>query len=270
VGLYPDERTLDLAWNCERAIETESASAAINQFRRELIPIVNRIAFVSQCCAFVEFEPFLIAREVSPHSTFFLHYSEEVPPVSLHFDKEEQESLAALENFEEKGDLFLLLREAANTSSFYTRFAMLVPALESIAGTKSNSGRIETDKEFIRNEVLKNDELYKELFAYGKGARNKLFHGDKVLLDRDRQYIPEIHQAIVRFFNERFGTKINSAVRNPMRHLMGNFEVLDLFLKPRNGRVPCLKELVWNIAESRKQGTTSVGMYDLADAPDSF
>lgn len=249
------------AWVAEKTVEATDASAAINHFRRDLIPIIDRIAFVSQCFTSVELESFMIVREDPTDGTFFFRHSVEVTPVPLQFGKEELFSLRALEAFQEKGDTFRFLREAGSASTFYSRFAMLLSALESIAGTKTTGNRIETDKNFIAAEILRDQGLYKELFEYGVGARNKLFHGDKVVLKGGRQYIDEIYWAIVKFFNERCGTKINQTVVNPMRHVAGEYEVLNIFLQAIDGHVPSLRQLCMEAEQGRHHGWPSATKY---------
>jgi hypothetical protein len=186
------------------------------------------------------------------------------------FGADEQASLNVLEKFQQKGDTFRLLRESGSASTFYSRLALLISSLESIAGSKTTGSRIETDKNFIRIEILRDDTLYKELFDYGAGLRNKLFHGDRVLLKGDRQYIEEIYRAIVRFFNEKCGTKISQRIVNPMRHIIANYEVLNIFLRTATGQVPGLRELMLDADEWRQHGGSPTAKYQTVRVSDSY
>ena len=243
------------AWIASKTVQAEGAAAAINKFMEDLLPIVDRVAFVSQCFALVETESFMIERQERSGGVFYFRHAREVPPVPLHFDEHSVKSLRSLESFDEKGDVFRMLREAANASTFYTRFAMLTSTLEAIAGQRTVGRKIETDKEAIK-QILQDDKLYEDLFGYGSGVRNQLLHGTKVTLTPGRPYVEDIYRAIVRFFNTQ-GAGLNERVVDPMRHFFNNYEERRGWLKMKQAHAPALKKLVedfnadiyWEVAE---------------------
>ena len=151
---FQDGATGD-AWIAEKIIQATSAVDAINAFRRELIPITDRTALSSQCFTTAELEAFNITKQNGNTShIFFFRYTNERRGVPLHFGEEEISSLTALEQYEQRGDVFRYLREAINASTFYTRLAMLLAVLEAIAGQTETDGRMHTKKEYRRNEIL--------------------------------------------------------------------------------------------------------------------
>lgn len=240
---YRDGATGD-AWVAVKTVEAEDAVRALGAFQEQLIPIVDRIAFVSQCFAVVETEPFAIVREKDAGGVFYFRHTREVQPVHLAFDQDSIESLIALETFTERGDVFRMLREAANASTFYTRFAMLTSALEAVAGQLTVGTRIATDKAVIK-DLLGDERLFHDLFGYGTGIRNQLLHGAKLSLYWGRDYVGLMYRALVRFFNRECKAKINETTVEPMRHFFGNYEAAGMWLKMRGGQLmPSLQDLV--------------------------
>ncbi|MCP6718758.1 MAG: hypothetical protein KJI71_00820 [Patescibacteria group bacterium] len=223
------------AWVARKLIIAESATEAINRFRKELIPIVDCIAFVSQCYTTVELESFMILRKNdNPQIIFFLRHAYESKGVPLHFNDEEKSALESLDKFKKK-HVFRYLRESTNSSTFYTRLAMLVAALEGIAGQILIKGKKFTNKEYIKEEIVKDDNLFQKIFAYGEGIRPQLFHGCEVDLGPDDvNYAREIYKKIVRFFNNRFKAKIKVDVRNPQRTPFGNYRGGNVYLESKH------------------------------------
>lgn len=216
------------AWIAKREVEAKDAESAIQFFRKELIDIVRRVAFVSQCFASADLEPYFILRlNDNPEQVFFLSYSEESEHVSLHFGEEEKESLEKLEKFPNPVVLEYIA-QSGRAATYTTRLAMLVIALESIAGEISPG---KTNMQYIKDEILKNYDLHDEIFKFGTGIRNKIFHGKEIVGGKD--YAQLIYDRIIDFFNVKYGTKINTAVSQPQRHLFGNYYGYRGWLQPR-------------------------------------
>lgn len=216
------------AWIAKREVEVKDAESAIQFFRKELIDIVRRVSFVSQCFASTDLEPYFILRlNDNSEQVFFLSYSEESEHVPLHFGEEEKESLEKLEKFPNPVVLEYIA-QSGRAATYTTRLAMLIIALESIAGEIS-PGR--TNMQYIKDEILKNDELHDEIFKFGTGIRNKIFHGKEIVSGKD--YAQIIYDRIVDFFNVRYGTKINTDVSQPQRHIFGNYYGYKGWLQPR-------------------------------------
>jgi len=219
------------AWIAKKIIEAESVLKAINIFRDEFVPIVERMSFISQCFASVDSEPYLIIRENNnPEHILFLFFSKKRKAVPLHFSDSEMEDLNKLNNFERQA-VFKYLNESTNANTYYTRLAMLVISLESIASMMKKGTEL-TAKEYIRQEVLKDDDLYTKLFEKGTGIRNKLFHGQEINITEN--YVEKVYKKIVEYFNNKYGLKINTGVINPQRNFTNNYEAGRAWLKLKN------------------------------------
>ncbi len=233
------------AWIVEKEIKASNLLNAINKFRKELLDIIQQCCFVSQCYfSFIPESWMVLKKNNNDENIFFLRFTKEVEAVSLHFDKEEIESLKKLDSFPRK-PAFMYLNESTNAVTFYSRLAMLIITLESIAGEKSPNV---TDKEFIKNKILKDDKLFDEIFARGSGIRNKIFHGKDV--DITDNYIDNIYKKIVEYFNSEFGTNINLSVVDPQRIPWGNYVELRGFFKPKDQIIPDFKNVVEKFSAS--------------------
>lgn len=233
------------AWIAEKEIKATNLSEAISRFRKDLLEIVQRCCFVSQCYFSLIPESWMVVKKNNnPDNIFFLRFTKEEKTVPLHFDKEEIESLKKLESFPRK-PAFMYLNESTNAVTFYSRLAMLIIALESIAGEKSPNV---TDKDYIKNNILKDGQLFDEIFAFRNGIRNKIFHGKDVILTEN--YINKIYKKIVEYFNSEFGTQINLDVVDPQRTPWGNYEELSSFFKPKGGISIDFKEVVEKFSDS--------------------
>ncbi|MEQ8805194.1 MAG: hypothetical protein RIE87_17725 [Rhodospirillales bacterium] len=231
------------AWLVESVYEADRVEEANVAFSDELADAINRIAFVSQCFTWSEFEPFLIFKlNKNEQRKIFFRYAEDHGSVGLSFLGEEISALQALEAYQEKGDVFRYLKEAGNAPTFYTRMAMLMSALEAMAGQDINSkGWKVTKKNYIRDKILKNDKLFNHLYEPKTGFRNNLVHGGTVDWSGkgpvDFDYIREVYSAIVRYFRENHGVKIEGGVVDPLRNPLGNYRVWKGWLKPRSPEI---------------------------------
>lgn len=207
------------AWIARKEVEANNVLEAVNDFRRELFDIVRRVSFVSQCFATADIESFFILR-VNDNSSgvFYYSFSEETSHVPLHFEEDEKESLKKLEGFD-RPIAFEYISQSTRSVTYTTKLAMLIIALESIAG-EVVSGK--TNKEYIEKEILKDEELYNEIFQYETGIRNKIFHGKEVVAGK-RDYAGIIYGKIVDYFNEKYNTKISKNVVGPQRVPFGNY-----------------------------------------------
>lgn len=220
------------AWIAKKIIEEENVLKAINVFRKELASIVERMSFISQCFASMNLESYLIIKKNDNHdNVLFLFSSREAKGVPLHFNEKEKKDLNKIKDFERQA-VFKYLNESTNATTYYTRLAMLVIVLESIASAmKKESGL--TVKEYIEKEILKDGNLYQTLFAKGTGVRNRLFHGQEINIAED--YAGKIYKKIVEYFNSKYGLEINTGVISPQRNFTGNYAAGRAWLKPQDG-----------------------------------
>lgn len=229
------------AWIAEVIEQADDAITAINNFRKRLLPFVDRVAFASQCYSVAELESFSVQKQNdNPENILFFRYSKNCKGVSLHFGDEEKATLAAFAKYPMRGDVFRYLSESINATTFYTRLAMLIAALDAIAGEKESSGRKETDKKYIKNEILKDEKLFERLYAYGQGIRNQLFHGASVDFTKagtEEYSLPDqIYSKIVAYFNKKHGASISTDVVSAPRNPIGIYQVSNLWLQSNFGQ----------------------------------
>lgn len=196
------------AWIASKLIKADNISEAVDVFFKDLLDIIDRCCFVSQCYFSIVSESYMaVKKNNNPDNVFYLHYTKERGGGPLTFLKEQIESVKKLESFPRKPAL-MYLNESTNAMTFYSRLAMLIIALESIAGEKSPNV---TDKDFIKNKILKDGTLFDEIFAYGTGIRNQIFHGKEVNITED--YIDKIYKKIVEYFNTEYNTNVDLNVK---------------------------------------------------------
>lgn len=236
----PISGTCGGAWCAIKDIEAENVDEAFLTFRRELFSIVDRIAFVSQCYTLADHDPFLVLKtNDNEQRQLFFRFADETTVTPLSFMEKEITALQALEVYEEKGDVFRYLREATNATTFYTRLTMLITALEAMAGEREDpKGRQKMTKtDYIKNDILKDEDLYDKVFGYGTGVRQKLLHGGKVDLasdeHKDRNYIEEIYTAILSYFEKSHGVAIETQVVHPQRTPLGNYREWTGWIEPK-------------------------------------
>jgi hypothetical protein len=210
-------------WLAEKSIEARSVEDAFKEFSDQLYNLADRVAFIGQCHTTVDLETFAILKPGDDR--FFYRYSEERGSVALHFNEEEVASLEMLERYEETGDVFRYLGEATNATSFYTRLVMLVSALEAMAGELRENGFRDVNRRYIANEILRDEALCERLFGRGQGIRNQILHGGFVDPDMHGavNYNETIYEAIIDYFNERHGTKIDKTAVGRPRTISGNY-----------------------------------------------
>ncbi|MCJ7789738.1 MAG: hypothetical protein MUP69_06065 [Candidatus Atribacteria bacterium] len=214
------------AWIADKLIEAGDIVKANNKFRKDLFKIITQCCLVSQCYFRMISEPFMVLKQNNnPNNIFYLYHTNERMAVSLPFGKEEIESVKHLKSFPRKG-AFMYINESTNATSFYSRLAMLIIALESIAGEKSISV---TDKDYIKNDILKDNVLFDKIFQYETGIRNKIFHGKEVEIKDN--YVKKIYESIVKYFNTKYHTTINLNVVHPQRTFSGSINLVERFIQ---------------------------------------
>ncbi len=221
-------------WIAKTTMEANNVEEADKRFTVEFNDLINRISFVSQCYTSIILEPFLIRRSDRPE--FYLRSTEPTGPSALHFGEDELTSLASLENYQNRGDVFRCMNDANNTHGFSTRFSMLCAALEAIPG--DNLPRTEK-RRYIADEILKDGDLCKRIFEHKGGIRNQLLHGDEIDLEVHGKtpYVQQAYDAIVQYFNQKHGTKIQTDVVSAPRTLGGNYRGTRGWLKPTEATV---------------------------------
>jgi hypothetical protein len=228
------------AWIAKREMCATSWIEAITAFRADLFRIVDRIAAVSQCHTTASTESFLVLRKNdNSERIFLLKYSRVRPPVPLVFNEQSVEALNKLDALGDKLHALEYLREATASTTFLTRLIMLLATLEALAGEKPSKGnRRKTDKDFIKNEILKDDALYNRLYETGTRLRHAIAHGHKLDLTEDVRlgidYVGQVYMAIIAYLNDHFDLNIDTKVTNPQRTPYGNYEFTQTWPKPQD------------------------------------
>src|SRR3989338_1356568 len=222
------EGLLGKSWIASKKIMADSISEAHAQFYKELNLIVGKLAFTSQCSFNMQLEPYLIFKtNNNPERIFFMFYSKETNAVGLHYDKEEIEALKRLIKFK-KDTPFFYINESSRATTPHARLAMLIIALESIAGDiekirecsscKKTESYPSTNYKVI-DEIL-GENFRKEIFKSHKGIRNQLFHGKEIPNIQDNA--DKIYEKIVVYFVENYSCNLDKEVVHPQRNFNNN------------------------------------------------
>ena len=224
------------AWVVSRLVEHESADKAANQFLEELTIAADRIAFVSQCAVFSDFEPMILMLEGQDEpKAFFFRYLHPRKGTGLGFGEKEKGILESLEEYKERGDPFGCMREASNATTFVARFALLCAAIEAIAGEGSPR---KTDTEYIKKKILCDERLYKEVFGHGVGLRNLLLHGRSLNFSGTTNLAEVLYEKVVQYFSIHQRVALNENVKNPQRNPIGNLTFFDGWFQAQSENLP--------------------------------
>tara|TARA_R110001606_G_scaffold396439_1_gene570557 strand:- start:973 stop:1908 length:936 start_codon:yes stop_codon:yes gene_type:complete len=239
-------------WHAHAMIEANSLEECGEKFQKDLLELTDRIAFVSQCYTACESEPYMITpRNENPQNLFFYCHTSNRKATGLGFGKTEQEALVKLEEYEVRGNAFRLLREAINAPWFYTRFSMLVAALEAMAGENEFGDKIVRNKKYIRDVILKDVALEKDIFTFQDGLRNQVLHGKWIDENRhaNKDYISMIFLAIKKYFASHHDVTLNDKIINPMRNPSENFEIWRGWLKPMDTSEKLELREIWELSK---------------------
>lgn len=253
------------AWVVKFDIEAENVERAYTVFSDKMREIVPVMCFISQCYMNFEYESSLVLRK-NNNSTrdFILRRLDDREGSPLSFGNIESKSLDKLKNYEQP-QVFKFLQESINTSNYHARLAMLFAALEAMSGeiTKRscncpNGKSYMTYDKDIMKEILGGD-LFDELFGLN-GLRHKLLHGRLTDFILNDDYFSKIYKAIVKYFNNKFNTKIAEKAVNVPRHFNSKSQ-LYLFLRPK-GEID-LRNVVGIFTEDVYHIGTKIGEYEV-------
>lgn len=232
------------AWLVSKEIKEKSIHKALKKFNKELHPILIRASYVSQCGMQHDVNPLLIEKiSKNPEKIFYLYYVNEVKESSLYFARDEQESLAEIIKLRNNAT-FEFLSASNNSYTYHARLVSLIMALESMASEKeverkcANCGKKDsykaTDKNYIKNVILKDQDLFKKIYDYKTGFRNSIFHGKYLKPEDGIDYAQIIYNKIREFFTEKYKIKINNVVVGAPRNGLGKYEQAFLWAKPKD------------------------------------
>ncbi len=233
------------AWLVQKEVEVNSGIEAINNFRKDLDKIVQKLTFVSQC--FMDFyrEPFLIFKSIgNQDNVFFYKHIQNKTGVGLQFDESEINAYESIKGFKYP-EAFRFLQECSNTIGYVPKLLLLFSALEAMCGKierQNADGKIYIT--YDKNEMMKilGCSLYNELFG-PNGIRHKLDHGEMVETVFGKDYVNEIYKNIICYFNNNFKTQLDEVV-SPQRHFYDNHEFINFWLKPKDNFEVNLKNCI--------------------------
>lgn len=220
-------------WLAETTRDADDFISAWKAFREALSKIVSRVAFAGQAYHTDLGQPYLIKRADS-NIAYFRH-SQDRQPVPLHFGQEELDSLDILLADTRIPDAFYFYwNDAVNAVGYAAKLVLMFAAIEILFEKASRTKR----KFYAAVRKAFGSDLTKELYGTAKnsrsGLRQRLVHGDYLSETDTKNYVETIHQTIVRCFNQNMlqSHPINEGVINPQRHLFGNLEGWQGFIRP--------------------------------------
>lgn len=241
----PDDWTTRF-WLAESTQKADNFSLAWKAFQEVLTKVVTRMAFVGQAYHTDIAQPYIIKRADSDMA-YFRHIQDR-QPVPLHFSQEEADSLnILLADASIPPSFYLYWNDAVNAMGYSAKLVLMFAALEILFGKASRSSAeyyAEIEKVFCAD-------LKKELFGTPEdrgrsGLRQRLVHGN-YLSERDtKDYVEIIHKTIVRHFNHGMlaSHPITEAIVNPQRHLFGNLEGWQGFIRAEADALLLLKPVL--------------------------
>lgn len=205
--------------------------------------IGSRVAFLGQAYHTDLGEHYLIKRTDS-NIAYFRH-SRDRQPVPLHFGQEELDSLDfLLANDDVPEEFYVYWNDAINAMGYPAKLLLMFAALEALFEKGSRS----TAEYYAAIEAMFGPDLKRELYGTPEdrgrsGLRQRLVHG-KHLSEKDtKNYVEIIHCCVVKHFNQDIlrDRPINEGVVSPQRHLYGNLEGWQGFIRPEAGAPLLLK-----------------------------
>lgn len=220
----------------EKVIDAKTFSDAYREFIVDLLPILNRISFLTQC----SIEPLskssaLIYRQNNnPDKSFFFYFGQKIPPVGLALEETGVGDLEKAKSSDLDG-VFDLLREANYATTPKMQFALLIIAAEALAGEITLANKYPTlDKQKMKSILT--DELYEDIYKT-TNIRNRLFHGKSVTDEEAAKFGGLVYQRLL------FGhfkpllrlTSLHEDVKSAPRN-EGAYEYGGAFMRPINGK----------------------------------
>ncbi|ULA67981.1 MAG: hypothetical protein LZF62_310054 [Nitrospira sp.] len=233
-------------WIAESEVDSTTYINAWKSFQDALTKIVSRSSFVGQAYHTDIGQPYLIKKSDSEMA--YYRHSRERGPVPLHFNKEELGALDVLlgDGFIPEA-FYLYWNDAVNAVGYAAKLVLMFAAIEILFGKASR-----TPSDFYATiETVFGLDIKVELYGTPEnrgrsGLRQRLVHGDYLGVSDTRNYVEIIHQTIVRYFNQGIlrDCCINEGVVGPQRHLFGNLESWQGFIRAQSDAPLNLKSVL--------------------------
>lgn len=239
------------AWIASKSIEAGSSGEALQKFMKGLIPEIEKCSAISQCAFRLVANTYIIYRKNNnPNKVIYIYYVEEVGTCPLQFEDIEINQLQKFDKIPKNKGLFFLM-EAANAATFYTRLTMLLASAEAFAGESRKGKKVMTNHVALKK--ILGEELHKKLYAYGKGLRNQLIHGNIKTHQLFDGLTSEVYRKLCRYLKDKYDIEIDSQVVDPQRSFYGNFRQMSTYEELRDDSTIDLSKIEEAINESNSK-----------------
>ena len=248
IGLY---NHMGDGWVAEKEVEAIGWREAYKNFQNELATIIDAFSVVTQCFFSIVGCCYFIKRLDAQYDGIMLSF---VAKEALGAGTGMALNESGLEDVEKLmreniGVALHYFKEANNAISPITRSAMLLCCAEALAGIENVTKKCKCGEICSRYSRTCNAELSKilekELYdqAYKRdGLRHKLFHGVKVLEDREvSEFNDKIYDKIIMYLKNRLQLKDVHPIKDPGRSIYTYKKALN-FVRNMNG-LPQLEHL---------------------------
>lgn len=240
-------------WLATFEVDATDYVSAWRLFLKSLVPLVSRIALVSQCYTQQFGQPILIER-LDLKVAFVSWILDQTEPAGLMFMEDEKKVLdLLLKRPDIPNEFFYYWRDAVNTHGYSSRLLLMLSAVEALTDIPY-AKRKGANKEvyYQRLEQILGKEL-KELFwgtkdNHGDALRHRLTHGEYFDPQDtgETDYRGRLHSRIMEYLNEAIikESLLDPAVVNAPRHPFGNADQARSFLRARGNAKLCLIDVL--------------------------
>ena len=215
------------SWIVEKVVKEKDWTSAINKFRKELEPIVQKISFVSQSYFDFLLQPFIIFRLNDNSDKIFIYrHTQEIKVCGFHFDEKALDQYYKISTYD-KPYTFKFMQECCNTIGYIPKLLLLFSVLEAMCDVveKEKDGKIMRSYDKNQMKKILGNNLYDKFFGKN-GLRHKLDHGEFTYLIYGDEYFAILYDKIMSNINVSCKTDINNPkVELPQRHFFGTYEV---------------------------------------------
>lgn len=212
-------------WLAEKIITEVNYRKAYEKFISEIEPILDAFSVFEQCSIDLVGQSFMIQKLNDNESAYiYFYFSRKTDTVSMCYLKEDFDKIRKLINNRAEMGLYFM-RQVNQTSSAYSRLALLLVVVESLA--KDSQKRIcdnkdcknfdkfysTTDKDNLKK--ILGDDLYKKIYSGERPIRNRLFHGRFISREEFVGFLENIYKSIIEYYNLQFDLKIQDIVMGP-------------------------------------------------------
>lgn len=241
----------DEAWLISEVVTADSFLAAFNTSRQRLIPLVDALAFTTQCAFSLAGMSFMVHRtDDNPDCVVYFRHVKPRKTVGMALWKKEQgEDISRLLRLENQAAL-RYFRESINAATSSACLAMMTTAAEALAGQSTITGECEkcshtyqrggTDR--TKLEAILGADANRELYKRKGSLRNRLMHGHSIDEDAAEALCREVYRRILFYLKKELGLGTIEEIEGAPRRF-DSIEWFGAFLRCKAGTPPTLREL---------------------------